>query len=309
MKLRERVELLLLAAIWGSSFLFMRVAAPEFGPLALIAVRVAVAALFLTGIMAWRRELGALAGRKRAFLVLGTVNSAVPFALFAYSTLSLPAGFSSVLNATAPLFGALIAYLWLRERMALTRTLGLVLGFVGVVALVWDKLTFAAGREQALACAAGLTAAVGYGFAAHFSKRHFTGVSPLATSAGSQIAASMLLAPFAFATWPATTPSTRSFVFALVLGVVCTGAAYLLYFRLIAQVGPARAMTVTYLIPLFGLLWGWVFLDEALAPRTLVGCALILGGTTLVLRRPSTASNTDVPNLQPCPSSPPRSAR
>lgn len=281
MSWRDRAELVLLSAIWGSSFLFMRVAAPEFGPLALIEVRVAVAAVFLCGVLAWRRELSSLRGNAKHYLLLGAINSALPFSLFAFAALSLPAGYSSVLNATTPLFGALVGFLWLRERMAPLRVLGLALGFAGVIALVWHKLSLDGDR---LAVLAGLSAALCYGFSAHYTKRHLTRASPLAISAGSLIAASLVLLPLASLALPERMPSARSWVFAVLLGVLCTGLAYILFFRLLAHVGPARAMTVTYLIPLFGILWGSYFLAEPIGWMTLCGGVGILAGVMLVAR-------------------------
>jgi drug/metabolite transporter (DMT)-like permease len=281
MSFRQKLELVLLAAIWGASFLFMRVAAPEFGPLALIALRVTIAALFLVAILAARGQLGGLHRRALDLAVVGALNSAIPFTLFAYATLSLPAGYSSVLNATVPLFGAVIGFVWLRERLALQRILGLALGFGGVVTLVAAKLTVAGDR---LAVAAGLAAAVLYAFAAHVTRRRLSDLPPLAIATGSQLAASALLAPFALATLPAESPSARAWLCAAVLGVLCTGVAYVLYFRLLAAVGAARSMTVTYLIPLFGILWGATFLGEPMHVSTALGGAIVLLGVALVVR-------------------------
>jgi drug/metabolite transporter (DMT)-like permease len=306
---RDLFELVLLGALWGSSFLFMRVAAPEFGPVALIAIRVAIAALVLAAMAHARGELTALRGYGRELLFLGLVNSAVPFSLFAYATLSLPAGFAAVLNATAPLFGALLGYLVWHERMAPARVFGLALGFAGVVLLVSGKL--ALGGERTAVFAA-ILAASGYGLAAHFAKRRLAGLTPLGIAAGSQIGASLALFVPAVFTWPAALPSARAWGSALALGLACTALAYLLYFRLIAHVGAARAMTVTYLIPVFGFLWGAVFLGERLGPRTLAGGLVILAGTALVARvRKAPVPLPSPPALEPtpCPSSPTRPVR
>ncbi|MBI5432859.1 MAG: DMT family transporter [Planctomycetes bacterium] len=306
MSVRDRIELVLLGAIWGSSFLFMRVAAPEFGPLALIEVRVAVAALFLSAVLASRGALASLRGHAFDFALVGALNSAIPFSLFAFATLSLPAGYSSVLNATVPLFGALVGFVWLGERLAVARVLGLAIGFGGVVLLVFEKLTLAGDRT---AVAAGLAAAVLYAIAAHVTRRRLAAVRPLAIAAGSQIAASVLLAPFALATAPKTWPSASSAACAVVLGVLCTGLAYVLYFRLLAAVGAARSMTVTYLIPLFGLLWGALFLAEPVHPSMLVGGVVILIGVTLVVRGGTRAPTLPPPQKPgPCRNSPTRTA-
>ncbi|MEQ1894846.1 MAG: DMT family transporter, partial [Planctomycetota bacterium] len=233
MSLRDRLALLLLGGIWGSSFLFMKVAEPQFGAVPLIALRVSIGAVLLTGLLAARGQLGALRGRAGAFLRIGALNSAVPFTLYAWSTGSLGAGLPSVLNATVPLFGALVAFVWLRERLSVARAVGLAVGFAGVLVLTWPKLAGAGAETSALGVAAGLLAALLYAVAAHDSKRTFAGVPPLAVAAGSMLGASALLVPPALFLLPAELPGPRALGAALALGVVCTSLAYALYFRLL----------------------------------------------------------------------------
>jgi drug/metabolite transporter (DMT)-like permease len=276
---RDLIDLFVLGAIWGASFLFMRIAAPEFGPVPLIAVRVGIAAAFLVIVLARRGGMTHLRGNAARLIVLGTINTAVPFSLFAYAVLSVTAGFASVLNATAPLFGALVAFIWLRDRLARTRVIGLIVGFAGVLVLVWGRLS--STRGGALAVFAGLTAAFLYGIAANYTKKRLTGVNPLAIATGTLIAATVLLFPLAFLYWPETMPSTVSWVCTMLLGIICTGVAYILYFRLISRVGPSKTLAVTYLIPAFGVLWGHLFLDEPITWNMVVGCSVILVGTAL----------------------------
>lgn len=280
MKTRDLIDLLLLAALWGASFLFMRVAAPEFGPVPLIEIRVAVAALFLLAILTWRGGLGGMLGKAVPLTVVGAINSALPFSLFAYAMLSVTAGFAAVLNASAPLFGALVAYLWFRETLTPARVLGLGVGFAGVLVLVWGKISFKADGSG-WAVVAALVASLAYGIAANYTKRHLTGFDPVATATGSQIAATALLLPLAVLYWPATMPSLSSWLSAIALGIACTAIAYILYFRLIAHLGPAKAIAVTYLIPVFGMVWGLVFLHEVITPSMITGCVVILLGTAL----------------------------
>lgn len=280
MQNRDRIDLILLAVVWGASFLFMRVAAPEFGPIALVEIRVAVAALFLLGVVVWR---GGLRGMLKAALpltVVGAINSALPFTLFAYATLYITAGTAAVINASAPLFAALVAYLWLRDKLSPTRVLGLGVGFCGVLVLLWDKVSFT-DQGSAWPMIAGLGASLAYGVAANYTKRKLEGVPPLVTATGSQIAAAALLSPLCVIYWPPVAPSPLSWFSALTLGVACTGVAYILYFRLIARAGPAKAIAVTYLVPVFGMLWGLVFLREAITLSMVVACAVILLGTAL----------------------------
>ena len=277
---RDVLDLLMLGAIWGASFLFMRVAAPEFGPIPLIAARVAIAAVFLLIVLARRGGMNRLYRSAAPLIVLGTMNAAVPFSLFAYAVLSVTAGFAAVLNSTAPLFGALVAFIWLRERLAPIRVVGLVIGFAGVVVLVWRRLAFA-GDGGGLAVLAGLGAAVLYGISANYMKRRLGDVDPLVTATGSMIVATVLLLPAAVAWWPVTNPGTVSWVSVILLGVVCTGVALIPYYRLISRVGPSKTLTVTYLIPVFGVMWGRFLLDEPITSNVVIGCSVILLGTAL----------------------------
>lgn len=275
---RDLIDLLLLGAIWGASFLFMRVAAPEFGPVPLIAVRVAVAAAFLSAVLSHRNGFSEMRGRLVPIGVVGALNSAIPFSLFAFATLSLNAGFASVLNATAPLFGALVAYVWFKESLSPPRLIGLALGFGGVLILVSRRLSLGGDLAAILAC---LLAALCYGVAAHYTRARLNGAPPLVIATGSQIGAAVVLAAPAMYFWPTRTPSVSGWLFALVLGVVCTGLAYVLYFRLIARAGAARAIAVTYLIPVFGMGWGWMFLGERVTASMVLGCAVILLGIAM----------------------------
>ncbi|MGH6624557.1 MAG: DMT family transporter [Burkholderiaceae bacterium] len=280
MKQRDIVDLIALAALWGASFLFTRMAVPAFGAFALAELRVAVAALMLLPLLAWRADFSELRRMPKQFLLLGAVNTAIPFALFAYAALSITAGLASILNAAAPLFVALIAWVWLRDRLTSLQLIGLAIGFAGVVWLSGAKAEFRPGGTG-WAIVAGLVATLFYGLAANVTKRFFSGVRPLAIAAGSQSAAALLLAPAAVVFWPETNPSTRDWAAGIALGLFCTGLAYLLYFRLIARVGPARAVTVTFLIPAFAMLWGALFLGEPITGTMIAGCAVIIAGTAL----------------------------
>lgn len=282
-------EMLLLAAIWGSSFLFMRMGAGEFGPVALAALRVAGAALFLMPLLHWRGQMGALRRHAPAIFVVGLLNSALPFLCFAYAALTIGAGLASIFNAATPLFGALIAWLWLKDRLTPSRVLGLAIGFAGVLGLVWQQASFAPGGNgwALLAC---LLATLMYGVAASTTKRFLTGVPPLALAAGSQLSAALVLALPALWWWPARMPSATAWAAVVSLALLCTGIAYVLFFRLIGKIGPANTIAVTFLIPVFAVLWGMLFLGEAVTLPMLAGCAVIVLGTGLatgLLRLPA----------------------
>jgi drug/metabolite transporter (DMT)-like permease len=278
------VDFIALAAIWGSSFLFMRLGVVEFGPLPTAAVRVSIAAAFLLPLMVWKGHGRVFRQHWRAVCLVGVLNSALPFILFAFAVLSITTGLSAILNATVPLFGALVAWLWLKDRPDGLRILGLVVGFAGVAMLAWDGASFkpdASGIAPAWAVLACLLATVCYAFAASATKRFLTGLPPLVTATGSQVGASVALALPALWLWPATAPGGRAWLALSVLGLLCTGVAYVLYFRLIEQTGPARALAVTFLVPVFAIVYGLLFLDEQLTSWMLACGAVIVLGTAL----------------------------
>ena len=284
MRLRsaDLLELLTLAAIWGSSFLFMRLGAHEFGPIALAALRVGGASLVLLPLLAARQGLGALRRDAGPLLIVALLNSALPFALFSYAALSITAGLSSILNATTPLWGALVAWLWLRQGLTPLRVLGLLLGFAGVVFLAWEQASFKPGGSgfAVLAC---LGASLSYGIAANFSKKHLSQVSPLAVATGSQFYAALLLALPAAMLWPPVLPSAKAWMGAAMLALMCSALAYILFFRLMSRIGPTNTIAVTFLIPGFAVLWGWLFMAEAFTLRMALGCAIVLLGTALAV--------------------------
>ena len=222
MSTRDRAELILLGAIWGGSFLLMRIAAPEFGAIPLIAARVGIAAVFLILVLARRGGLDQLLRNTARLSLLGAINSAIPFSLFAWAVLSVTAGFAAVLNSTAPLFGALVAFVWLRERLAPIRVAGLIVGFCGVLVLVWGRLSFTRDGGG-WAVLAGLTASVLYGISANYTKRRLSAVDPLVIATGSLIAATVLLLPLAWAYWPAAPPSVQGWVSASLLAIFLYG--------------------------------------------------------------------------------------
>ncbi len=280
MKPLDIIELVTLGILWGGSFLFMRMAAPEFGAIPLIAVRVAVASLFLLPFLLRAGQLGALSKHALPLTVVGFANSALPFCLFAFATLTLSAGFTAVINAVAPLFTAVVALLWMGERLSRQAIVGLLVGLGGVVLLVWDKLDLS-GDAVTIGIAAAMLASLSYGVAANYIRSSLTGVGSLEIATGSQLAATVLLAPLCIWLWPAEMPSTGAWVAGLILGVASTGIAYILYFRLIARLGPSRAITVTFLVPLAAMVMGAAFLDEVVTEDMMIGCGLILLGTAL----------------------------
>jgi drug/metabolite transporter (DMT)-like permease len=290
---RDLAELLLLAAIWGSSFLFMRMAAPEFGPVALAFVRVAGAALVLLPLLWWRRQMAPLGAHAGKLFVLGLTNSALPFICFGWAALTLPAGLAAIFNAATPLATALIAWWWLGDALTRWRSIGLVIGFAGVAGLALYKSLDAGtidlqsdwqiDARTAAAVLACLVATLMYGHAASHARRYLQGVPSMAMAAGTQTAAALALALPAWWQWPQHNPSASAWAMAAALAVLCSAAAYILYFRLLANVGPTQAASVTFLVPVFASAWGAVVLSEPVTVPMLVGGAVILTGTSLVL--------------------------
>jgi len=279
-----RTEFVLLAAIWGSSFMFMRLGAQEFGAIPTAGLRVGIAALFLGPLLLWRGLWPQLVQHWKEVFFVGLFNSAIPFVCFSFALLSISSGLSAILNATTPLFGAVVAWAWLKDRPHGRRILGLLIGFAGVALLAWDKASFkpdASGLATGWAVLAVLTACLCYGISASYTKRYLSGLPSLVTAAGSQFGATLGLALPTLWLWPQQRPSPTAWLALLAVGVLCTGVAYILYFRLIENVGPARSLTVTFAIPVFAVIYGVMFLGEVVSLWMLLCAAIIVCGTAL----------------------------
>jgi drug/metabolite transporter (DMT)-like permease len=275
------VELGLLGAIWGASFLFMRIAAKDFGSFALVEVRLVLGALVLLPFLLRARQ--SLTKTHRWKLIgIAAVNTAIPFTLFAWAAQRAPAGIGAITNGMAVMFTALMAFVLYGERISPRRVIGLLLGFVGVAVLASGKTQGASVWPAALA---GTIAALMYGVGANWIRHHLSGIPPSAVAAATLVCASVLQAPLAIATWPGSPIPMLSWICAAALGVVCSGIAYLLYYRLIFRIGAPRAATVTYLVPLFGVIWAWLFLSEPLTVTMAIAGALILSGVALNQQR------------------------
>lgn len=292
-------EMILLAAIWGGPFILMRFGAVEFGPIGTAFLRVLIASVFLFALLAARRQVGVLRAHWKHSLFVGLLNSGIPFALFSFAVMSVSTGLTSILNASTPLWGALVAAVWLKDQLTPQRAVGMLVGVVGVTMLSWDKVGFKPGGTgwAVLAC---LGATLCYGIAASYTKRYLSGVAPLATATGSQVGATLGLALPAFFLMPdlngLAAPGLHAWLAIVAVAILCTGVAYILYFRLIQAAGPQRALTVTFLIPAFGVAYGAVFLDEAVTFKALAAGALVVLGTALsagVLKVPGLGEGRD----------------
>lgn len=281
MNAREFGALILLGALWGASFLFIRVAVPALGPFVLMELRVGLAALALTLYAATLARTPELRTRWKQFLTIGAVNAAIPFSLIAIAEINLTASLAAILNSTTALFAPLVAAAWIGESLATRQVVGLVSGIVGVAVLVgWDPIPLNAA--VLLSVMAMLVASLSYALGGVYAKRTFAGVPSMTLAIGQQAAAAVLLLPLAIATLPGEMPSRVAALCVLGLALLCTAAAYLLYFYLIGNVGPTKTLTVTFLIPVFGLLFGVMLLGEPVGTGTLTGLGVILASVALV---------------------------
>lgn len=292
MKPRDLAEMLVLAALWGGSFLFLRMASPVVGPLAVAAFRLIGALLLLWPLLLWQGQARQMVSHAPMLLLSGLLACVLPFLGFGQAARGLPAGVLSILNATAPLWTALVGWVWMRERLSAPTVAGLVMGLAGVVLLAADRTHVgSAVAHGAVALALGST--LSYAIAIHHTKRYLSSLPPLSVTTGCMSAAGLMLVVPAWLSGPQPVPSLPvrpetwtdiphiTWAALLGLALLCTGVAYLMFYRLVARVGPTRAMTVTFLIPVFGMLWGWLFLDEAITWSMLSGMAVILLGTLL----------------------------
>jgi drug/metabolite transporter (DMT)-like permease len=279
----DAARLLALSAIWGASFIFIRVLAPVLGPVLTVATRVLIGGAVL---IVYCRVIGldaGLARHWRQYAVIGVTNSTLPFMLFAFAALHLPASYSVILNAMTPLFTALLAVPFLGERLTAAKIAGLVVGVAGV-ALVSGAGPVVPDLRFALAVGACLGATLCYAGSSIYMKKCAAGVKPLALAGWSQIFAGLALVPLVPFAPPTGAITPLIVVNVLALAVVCSSAAYALYYRLIADIGPTRALMIAFLMPVFGMLWGALFLGETITLSMIAGCGLVIGGATIVLR-------------------------
>ena len=278
---RTPLELTLLGAIWGGSFLFMRVAAADFGPIPLVEARLALGALILLPFL-WRARSQFSPSLWLRIAGIATINTVLPFALFAWGAERAPAGIGAIANATTVMFTWLVAFLFFGERIGPRRLVGLVLGFVGVIVLASGRT---AGANVGAAALAGTVASLCYGVGHNLVRRYLAGYPPAAIAAATLTSGAVLLSPLAMYSWPNHPIAPASWVSALLLGILCTGIALVFLYRLIARIGAPRTATVTYLIPLFGVIWAWLLLGEQVTLSVVPAGAVILAGVGLSQQR------------------------
>ncbi len=282
--LRDISELIFLSAVWGSSFLFLRLTSPVFGPIFLIEMRVLSGLAVLLPLVLF---LGKLAEFQKHWKMIATVslmNMAIPFCFFAFSAVYIGAGLLSIINATVPIFSACVAYVVYKERLSRSSLLGLLIGFLGVVVLMFNP-DESFGSSGWLAILSALLACLLYGTAINLTVNNLQGVSGLTITAGGLFVSSLVLLPFAFWARPEVLPVGNIWWSVFALGIVCTGFGFVMFYRLIDRIGAGRAIMTTYLIPVFSILWGNIFLGESVTLIMVVGCILVLLGVGLTTKK------------------------
>jgi drug/metabolite transporter (DMT)-like permease len=281
MRPRDFAGLIMLSVLWGGSFLFIRVAVPALGPFLLVELRVGLAAAALLLYALAAGSMPKIRGRWRSFLVLGFLNAAVPFSLISAAETHLTASLAAILNSTTVMFTAIVAAVWMGDALTARKAIGIVLGIVGVSVLVgWDPLPL--NGFVLLAVAAMLLASLSYALGATYAKQSFSGIPPVGMALGQLGGAVALLLPLAVVSLPERAPSIVVIFSMLGLAFLSTAVAYLIYFRLIENVGPTSTVTVTLLVPVFGLLFGVLLLEEPFGPGTLAGLGIILTSVVLI---------------------------
>ncbi len=269
----------------------MRVASPEFGPLTLIWLRVSIAALVLLPLLISRQELGLVLRNWSRFLFVGATTSAIPFTLLSYVALTVNAGTTSLLNATVAMFSAIVAWVWLNEKLTMIGIFGVSLGFVGVF-IIASPESGENFQNLALPVLAAMVATCLYAFGVSYNRLYMKGFSSVTSAAGSQVFAALFMFPFGVWFWPETLPSAESWYSVIALGIFCTALALIMFFRLIKIIGVANSTSVAYLIPVFAIIWGAIFLGEDITPRMLIGGVFILLGVGLSSSRAAKQNQT-----------------
>jgi drug/metabolite transporter (DMT)-like permease len=300
MRAKDYAMMVALAAIWGMSFVFYRIGAPLLGPALFVDLRVGVAAVALLAGLAVVRRLGSsikgLRMQWKNFVVMAALNAALPFTLIATGELVLSAAFASIMNAMSPIFAAIIGAVFLGHFMSPKLAAGLTLSIVGVIVVVGAG-PFSPTPVTLAATGLFLVAALSYAIGALYTSHRLQGESPLALCVAQQVFATLLVAPFAAAEIPGARFTTLAIIAVAGIALVCTALAYILYFRILQSAGPTQALSVTFLTPIFGVLWGHLLLGEEIAIGMIVGLAMVLLGVGLVTttQHPSPATSKEPP--------------
>jgi drug/metabolite transporter (DMT)-like permease len=274
MQLRYWFLLILLGAIWGSSFMFIKIATPEFGPITLVGLRLLLAGSLFLPFLLMPKYLKQVQGHKKKILFLSLFNTAIPFTLFSYASLTSNSNMLAILNSSAALFTMVVAYFWINEQVSKKQVFGLIIGFIGIIVLV-NPFNAQTTLLASLAC---LLAAACYGIANVFIQKFATEVNKLVLIGWSLIIGGLIYLPYTILSFPEVTPSKEAIMSLIWLGAVGTGLAFIGYIRLIEKIGAVRTSTVAYFLPVFGIIWGNIFLNEQVTYIVVIGCFMVLTG-------------------------------
>lgn len=280
MKPKEYLIMILLSALWGSSFIFMKISSPELGPILTAALRVSIATVTLSMVLYFNKTKMDFFKNWRKYLIIGTLNAALPFALICTAELHIDASLAAILNATTPAFTALIVSFLGDDKINFEKFIGLAFGFIGVIVLVgWNGIN---DITVLIYASFSIIAAISYSFAGVFSSKAFKNINPLNIAFGQQLSGSLILLPFGILNFPSKMPSYNAIISVIILAVFCTAIAYLFFFYLINQVGAVKTLTVTFLVPIFGVIWGTIFLKEVLTMHNIIGLLVIAVSIPLI---------------------------
>ena len=278
--------LIFLGALWGSAFMFIKVATPEYGPVALVNARLIIASLIFLPILLRKKYLPLLAPIWKHVLILSVINNMIPFTLFSYASLGSSSNILAILNATTAFNTMVIAYFWINESVTLKQIIGLILGFIGVIILV-NPQNSAATLISSISC---LFAAAFYSFSTVFIQKNSAKTNKLVLIGWSIVFSAVLMMPISYIYLPESIPSFEANISAVWLGAVSTGLGFLGYVRLIDKIGAVKTSIVAYFLPVFGILWGYIFLDEKISTSVVIGCLVVLIGIFL-----ATSNNNKLP--------------
>ena len=271
----------ILGAVWGSAFMFIKIATPELGPIALVNIRLAVAGLIFIPFLLQEKYLKHFRSNLKNILVLSIINTALPFTLFAYASLESTSSMMTILNGTTAIMAVVISTIWLKISLNFFQIGGVFIGLFGIVVLANPDNVYISTKAT-IFC---LAAAFCYALSANYIQKFAYKTNTTVLIGWSLVIAAILLIPLTLLNLPAKFPSTNVIFSILWLGVISTGIAFLGYVRLIEKVGAVKTATVAYFIPVFGVIWGYVFLGEPITLQILIGMMLILTGIIFTNKR------------------------
>jgi len=277
MEIRYWILLTFLGALWGSAFMFIKVATPEFGPIALVNTRLLIASLIFLPILLQKKYIHLLKPIWKQVLVLSIMNNAIPFTLFSYASFGADSNILAILNATTAFNTMIIAYLWIGESVSLKQLFGLILGFIGIFILVNPQNS----DTTLIASLSALLAAFFYSYSTVYIQRQSVNANKMVLIGWSIVFSAVFMIPVSIFNLPETLPSASAIGSAFWLGAVSTGIGFLGYVRLIDKIGAVKTSTVAYFLPVFGIIWGSIFLDEKITSTIILGCLIVLIGIYL----------------------------